>query len=397
MTEKLCKKGNRFSTFVCLIIFLTNIGQTPAFIDKFETRNIIIPIWLIFALICLLKNHILYLGASKSVWGLAILWTIIYLIGNIFISDYSNSDLPYTIFLSFFILLIGLIAGSCLYNKDIEKIATAFIISGMIVCVDTFITYVYGISLAGRIYSYDSKNSVSQILLTVWVLILFFKFRKELALWKRLLYVGAFFLLTVTLIGLKSRATLIAIPVVLIWLFFHGNMDKRLRNIILIILIIVVLFFMFKPAYIEMMVYDVLLGGRDMSNLNDISSGRTSEWQTFLSDFSDRPFWGHGRMKRESLILTSLLEFGILGGGTILLIALCPLCWGIHHLRKTNRYYLLFTTISIIYIFNGVFEQLAPFGPGVKCYFLWFLFGVLASKKEPSDYRYDIEGDKSYG
>lgn len=388
------KKKDGFLKFICIIIFLTNVGQTPTLIDNFQTRNIIIPIWLLFAVVCVLKNHYLYIGETKYLWILAALWSIVYFIGGFFIPGYSSSNLPYTIFLSLFILLVGLMAGGCIYCYGIEKIATAFIVSGMIVCLDTFITYVYGRSLGGRIYSYDSKNSVSQILLTVWILIIFVKFRKEYSYFKRTLYVVAFIILTVTLVGLKSRATLIAIPVVLIWIVFHGKLDRRLKNMIMIALFFIILIFMFNPNLVETLLYDVMLGGRNINDLNDISSGRTSEWQMFLSDFSDKPFFGHGRMKRESIILTSLLEFGFLGGGIILLIAIWPLYWGIHYLRKSNRYYLLFTSIAIIYTLNGIFEQLAPFGPGVKCYFLWFLMGILISASSSTiHYKKEINGD----
>ena len=380
MKEKLCTEKSEFSMFVYIVVFLTNIGQTPTLIDNFQTRIMIIPLWLIFAAICILKNHILYLGKSKFVWILAGWWTIIYLVGSLFINGYSNSDLPYTIYLSLFILLTGLMAGNSLKNNDMERIFTAYVLSGMIVCVDTFLTYVYGRSFAGRVYSYDSKNSVSQILLTVWVVILICKFRMGLETRKKILYAGEFLLLTVTLIGLKSRASLIAIPVVLMWLILHGKMNKQLRNTIFAILLFVLFFLIFNPRYMEILIYDVLLGGRDISNLNDISSGRASEWQTFFSDFINKPFLGHGRMKRESLILTSLLEFGLLGGGAILIIACWPLYWAIRYFRKKNSDYLIFSSIAIVYLINGIFEQLAPFGPGVKCYFLWFLLGIYISR-----------------
>ena len=164
------------------------------------------------------------------------------------------------------------------------------------------------------------------------------------------------------------------------WLILHGKMNKQLRNTIFAILLFVLFFLIFNPRYMEILIYDVLLGGRDISNLNDISSGRASEWQTFFSDFINKPFLGHGRMKRESLILTSLLEFGLLGGGAILIIACWPLYWAIRYFRKKNSDYLIFSSIAIVYLINGIFEQLAPFGPGVKCYFLWFLLGIYISR-----------------
>lgn len=32
-------------------------------------------------------------------------------------------------------------------------------------------------------------------------------------------------------------------------------------------------------------------------------------------------------------------------------------------------------SIEFYTIVNGLFEELAPFGPGVKCFSLWFYFG----------------------
>ena len=81
-------------------------------------------------------------------------------------------------------------------------------------------------------------------------------------------------------------------------------------------------------------------------------------------------------MKRESIILTALLEFGIIGGGIILLMAFWPIYWLVKFLGRYDKHYLMFSSIAIVYIVNGVFEQLSPFGPGVKCFFLWFLIGV---------------------
>ena len=41
--------------------------------------------------------------------------------------------------------------------------------------------------------------------------------------------------------------------------------------------------------------------------------------------------------------------------------------------------FLILFSVALSYTINGVFEQLAPFGPGVKCYFLWFLYGMITS------------------
>ena len=202
---------------------------------------------------------------------------------------------------------------------------------------------------------------------------------------KKIFYYLSFILLTVTLIGLKSRATLIVIPVIVAWVIFHGRLNKGVRNIVLIMLGLITIYLVYNPDFFNVLIDEVLLGGRSMGNLNDISSGRMNEWTSFWSDFQSAILFGHGRMKRESLILTSLLEFGIVGGGLILWIAIWPFYWTLRYCKKGNRYYLIFSSIVIAYLINGIFEQLAPFGPGVKCFFLWFFMGILIQNKNLDD------------
>lgn len=373
-------KNSYFYKIVCFICFITNVGQMPMLIDNFPTRNIIIPLWIFLAFICIKKNFILYVGEAKSLFFLSYIFLVYYILGAIFIDKYLASNLPYVIFLAIFILFIGLLVGRNLKIEEIEKIYTSVILSGIIVGIDVFRKYIYGVSLASRVYTYDSKNSVSQILLTALILIIFLKFKNKKFYIKFFYFISSIILL-ITLMGLKSRATLVAIPLFIIWLLINGRLNRKLRNIILIILSLIVIILLFNSRVLDILIKDILMAGREMNNLNDISSGRMEEWISFFDDFKNAIFFGHGRMKRESLLLTSLLEFGIIGGSIIILIASWPIYWIIRYLKKTDKNYLIFSSIVIVYFFNSFFEQLAPFGPGVKCFFLWFIMGVLISNK----------------
>lgn len=375
------KRESLFCRTVCAICFATNIGQMPMLIDRFPTRNIIIPLWVFLTIVCLKKNHSIYVGEAKNIFILFYLFFIYYVIGFIFIEKYSASSLPYVIFLAMFILLVGLLIGRNLKREDIGKIYTSIILSGIIVGIDVFRKYIYGSSLSSRVYVYDSKNSVSQILLTALILILFLKLGKG-KFYIKIFYWLSTIILTITLIGLKSRATLISFPIIVVWILIKGKLNKRVRNILFITLTLISVFLVFNPKILNILTNDVLLAGREATNLNDISSGRLDEWISFVDDFQDAVFFGHGRMKRESLFLTSLLEFGIIGGSIIILIASWPIYWMEKYLKRFDKNYLLFSSIAIIYLFNGLFEQLAPFGPGVKCFFIWLMMGILISNKK---------------
>ena len=146
--------------------------------------------------------------------------------------------------------------------------------------------------------------------------------------------------------------------------------------------VLVLMYILLKPGLYDTLVNDIILGGRESDSLDDISSGRWSEWQNFFIDLGDNWLFGNGRMKRESLILTAILEYGIPMGLTIIMVAISPLRFAVLRLKAKKRVIVVLFYVALCYFLNAVFEQLAPFGPGVKCYFMWLLFGVLLAQKD---------------
>lgn len=381
-------KYSPFCIFTCAVILITNLTQLPALVNFGITSQISMFVWFLFFVVCFYKDSVVWFGNTKPFLAITILFLIYFLIAGFINRAYFASQLPRSIFLTVFVFIVGLMAGRHLSEEEIKQGITCYIIGGIIVCVSVFMTYIFGRSLSGRAYLYVSKNSVSQILLTCWILIITLKFsdRKKMGLVGLVAYSAGFLLLTYTMIALKSRATIIGMPIALMWFLMHGEANKKVRNFTVLILGIVTVLLIVNQDIFDLLVNEVLLGGRDRANLNDLSSGRMDEWMSFWNDIAGDWMFGHGRDKRESLILTALLEFGILGGSFILIIAIWPFIWGIRNISTSNHMYMLFTSIALIYFINGVFEQLAPFGPGVKCYFLWFMFGMLKTMQRGRNY-----------
>lgn len=372
------KENNLTGNFLVLVCVLTNLSQMPYLVENQITRYISIPMWLLFAVYCLYINQWkLYLRGILMPIVLGCFFAIYYFVGQMFIPAYKNSELVTPIFMCIFILLVGSMVGSHLNEKHLQNVGTAYIWSGICVAANVFITYIYGNSLSGGYYLYASKNSVSQILLTVWILILVFKLGKK-GFFITCIYIIAFGFITFCMLALKSRATIIGMPIVLIGVLLSNKRNRKSKCFVIAILVVMILLLMQEDIY-NTFVNDILFAGRDTSSLESISSGRSSEWSEFWNDIKGFELFGQGRNKRESLILTSLLEFGFLGGSIILLLAIYPIYYGIKYIKKTNPWRLCFILIAITYAVNGIFEQLAPFGPGVKCYFLWLLFGIMTS------------------
>ena len=73
-----------------------------------------------------------------------------------------------------------------------------------------------------------------------------------------------------------------------------------------------------------------------------------------------------------------------------MIIAIYPLVWGLKRKAMIEPLYIIFIAIALTYIQNGITEQLAPFGPGVKCYVLWFMMGTLVSIVQHNLYRREV-------
>lgn len=373
-------KYSRFCTFVCLMCAATNLSQMPTFVEHGATRMIALPVWLLLAGVCFLMDKRISLGGALPSVCLAGIFLVYFLIKLLFNSDVQRSWLPYPIFLSTFVLLVSLMVGRHLNTQDIKRICDFYAVSGLIVCADVFIKYIWGANLETSLYAYSSKNSVSQILLTAEIIVLLFWFQGKNK-WKKLLGIAALALFTWTLIGLKSRASIIMLPVVLLRLLLGKNIPKNLKKLVGVLCLGAAVFLLIGDNF-DYFVDNIIYGGRDSTDLNSVSSGRFDQWKEFPSLFVQAPIFGHGFMPKESLIITALLEYGIIGGSVILALAISPLVWGFGKLSKEHEMYLLFTSLALCYAVNGIFEQLAPFGPGVKCYFLWFLFGILTARPE---------------
>ncbi|MPQ45150.1 hypothetical protein GBZ86_15610 [Clostridium tarantellae] len=112
--------------------------------------------------------------------------------------------------------------------------------------------------------------------------------------------------------------------------------------------------------------------------LNAITSGRIDHIIYFKENFSENMFIGTGRFYLESFPLALLMSYGILGSCPIFILSIFPLiiAYRYRKLDKNNKIRKLIILLNIILLINGLFEELSPFGPGVKCYLLWMITGI---------------------
>ena len=385
------RTGGLFALLVCVVCAMTNLSQLPFFDINGITRYLSTPFWILLLVVCLINDQMLDVSKVRGILILFVALFIYLVIGVVFGNPFMGSSIDKQIMISIFILITGTFVGKRIHMKDLEKICTFYIWSAAIVCAAVYFQYVRGADLNSRIYVYDSKNSVSQIILFAVILIVFLKFNKDTPIYKRIMYGLACLLFIYTMIGLKSRASLLGIPIIAVMVVSNQNIDKQLKGSIIAVIIGIVVFLAFNPEIYDSFISNIILGGRSKGNLDDISSGRMNEWTNFISDFNANGFFGDTFDKRESIFLSSFLQHGVVGGTLISLMVFYPYLWS----RRARVQFGCFSNavrcVAIVSIVNGVFEQQAPFGPGAKCFLLWFLIGVLSTMNNYDNYLECVE------
>ena len=310
---------------------------------------------------------------------LPIIFDVICGIGLIWGQSYFSSALFTPINMSAFILLIGIMMGKLADDETLKRISIVYIATSFIV----------GLVLLGSVFREltglevvcmftDLKNSAAPFLLIglILVAIIFYRDHKVIPFALIVFY-------TVLICMMKSRATLISLVIFLLYFIFGVVESKKERNFYIILLMTCVLLIIFQPNVNHLIVDEILLNNRS-SDLATLSSGRDYHWYIFKTEFYDYLFMGTGGTYLESMPLAVLMSYGLIGGITVLLFEIKPLCYAIKEkkYKKYQLYTVLVISISLTMLINSIFEEQAPFGPGVKCYFLWLICGLYIGKKK---------------
>lgn len=379
------KEKNRYlinyTMLLILTCFFTNISQIPFIVKKGMSSKISIIFWLI-SLIVLVYNKKIFIS-NKIVPYIICTWCLLIFVFFIELltgNKYIKSVITYSYLVSFFIFILGFFYSKVIPIENYKNIALSYVISGIIVSV--FVALEIGDIqniLTSRSYAYASKNSVSQIIVTTIILLITcIKTNKYyLKIIKGISVIG----LLILILLLKSRASILSIPLVLLIILLSKSMSNNEKKYILIASIIVVTIVFINKDIFDTLINNIILGGRESDNLEDLTSGRYSMWKSFPELFSESYIMGRGYYYIESFPLAILINFGMIGSIPIFIFTLESIRWPLIRIVKCKDknillILLIILLLSIVYWFNGLFEELSPLGPGVKCYFLWLTFGL---------------------
>lgn len=267
-------------------------------------------------------------------------------------------------------------------KRLLNNISIILIVSAIILAY-SFLPLLMNSSIIGRDYAVDNKNNIAYLLLSCSVFCII-NYKPKL---KKACYFAFTIacLLLVYMIILKSRATILGLFLIILYIIFKSR-DKKVRILSAFAALSAILIILLTPEYYEKIVDGILLAGRDASNLNDLSSNRISIFQHRLSDFSiDNCLYGIGNVYFDSFPIAIIVQYGIIGASIIFLYLKSI----ISHINCLNRIdnpiYLTTFLLLISLLSNSLFEAYPPFGPGTKCMVFWMCYGFCLAEEEKSN------------
>lgn len=355
-------------------VFITVVSQMPTLI-QFGVSRFLPLLWLALALYLLKTQsiqHEVMLISSMLVLSLS----VAILVGLASGIEYYRSSLFFPAIICIIMMICGSLARRYFFHDD--GILQAYLIATIIVAADVYFKYLRAYNWNNLVYAYASKNSVSQILLTAIIISVYIAPSKKRAL--KACYFALDILLIVELFALRSRASIVGLPILCLIFLNSKAIDKKTKGFISVCVLGLVCLVLLNEEMGDFIFNNILLNNRSSGNIDAITSNRFSMVMSFPSLFSESPFLGRGPFYVENFYLVALLQFGLFFGVPIIVFSLLPLAYSLAHRLSTNKNYSIMLTLAATYSLNGLFEAQAPLGPGVKCFLLWFLLGALIGR-----------------
>lgn len=256
-------------------------------------------------------------------------------------------------------------------DKDMSRLSIVILFCATLLSFVVYIDFISQQSIADRTYAYESKNSLGQILLS-GVLIAIVNIRKGSKI--KLMYIVISVLIIVVVFMLKSRATILGALFLLFYYAFKYN-NKKVRRLILMLTILAIVFLLFNDKAYNIVVNDIMFASRRGDGLDTISSNRLSYIAQILPLFSDHIFFGIGEKYLDCFPIIIVIQYGILGAAIVFAFLFNVFRFTTFKIKHTNPIHLTTFLLFAIFMINSLFEAQPPFGPGVKCFLLWMMFG----------------------
>jgi len=363
-------------TIFLLTIFVSLISQMPSLLDS-GASNLLKLIWALPFLYLLLVAPQTYLSGKLFPFYLFVFTIESYclicqlLTGNTYFGP-DNFNFAISLLVTAISYSFWMHYGD---NKILQIICGIMLLGGLMIAIQLYFNYLSQSDITNKTYAYGDKNSAGQILLScAYLTFLFFNPQNKVFYWGSR---GIAVILIIIMIMLRSRATLVSAAIMLGYYILTSN-NKKLKWGLIILLVLGCGYIAINSNASEIIVQGILMGGRDASDVDSLSSGRILMFSIALQLIPQHPWVGCGKYYVDCLPLNILTEFGIIGL-TILLGFLTLLFITLRKEQNLSKIHQGAYVMYLSFLANALFEAQPPFGPGMKCFALWMLVGFALS------------------
>lgn len=372
--------------FIALLCVISNISYYPFFQATGWARYVVIISWSIILLYTLFVDNLFikskYFNKQSLFFIVFVLCSFfLYLMGQ---NDIFTNHFFLIVVISYFLFVLSSKIGQNINTLEVKVILLTYSFSVVIISVPLYFIYLRGYDLSSLIYQYSyGKNEIAILIMCSFIIISLYY--NPIGKPQIIIKVASLFILLLNIIFLRCRSAMVGIVICFMLYIKHWRVNKYLKFVTLILIATILMVSQLNK--LKSFRDDVLFAGRTGYDLDDLSSGRITQITYGLTLLKDNLLIGVGKNRTiDCLYISALVNYGLIFFIPIILLALYPIGFGINNYiinrKKLRSEDICYLALSLSMLTTSCLEELAPFGPGTRCYIFWLMFGIMINIKK---------------
>ncbi len=360
-----------------LLSYVPDIINNERLYDSLRIIN-----YVLFGSLFLLAFNFKDLVSSRIISFYAIILYIFLAETLIFL--YLNLDKEFSDFIELTLPFASIVIGYSLSytQRKYKLILITFCLLALIPGVLSVFEYVGSFTIMDQ-YSTEHKNALGALLANYATIIICLAHMEDAGKFRKMRYILYFVLFCACILVLRARAAFLALMCVMILVLWLNIKLNKYRYLIITGLFTgIILLFLSRGFIIPAFLHDFFFGGKDITDLNAISSGRIERNIAAIRLIADYPLFGELSTSEHlrtvhNYILLKVSQLGLLGSLPIMLLyffiawTIIKNVFMIKQIGLENSGYI----IMIIPLIISLFEPSYPFGPGSVQVIAFLMFG----------------------
>lgn len=367
-----------FASFiVVLIAYMPNIINNENVYEKFRIIN-----YVLFGSLFFLTFSIKEVVYLRVIFVYAVVLYVFFLETLLFLGLGLKIDFNDVLQLSipFIAILIG-------YNINISpkkylNILILYCLAALMLSVYSVFYFIGSFTILDQ-YMVDSKNALGAILSTSAAIIMCAIFLKDISKYRKIRLIIYGTIICACLLVLRARAAFVALLfcfLVFMWLLIK---NKRNRYLLFgIIILTVAVLYLYGALNIPSGLNSFFLGANDLSDLNQVSTGRIDRNIAALNFIYDYPMFGQLTTSYyldvvHNYVLLKVSQYGLIGSFPLLCLYFYLVWTIITKILKIQEFKIehFGYIVMIIPIIISLLEPSFPYGPGSVQVIVYFMLG----------------------